>query len=67
MMDTNKPQEWWTLEEYITYLFASNKTNSPEFKRLMQVFGREKMAEIWEKFRAKKLRNSLTKEAGSDK
>lgn len=39
-----------TFEQYITYLFKHKKTDSKEFRVMLEIFGKEKLAKIWEKF-----------------
>jgi hypothetical protein len=46
--------EWsgaWTLENYVLSLFQKKQTQSPEFKILLKLFGREKLEKIWNKHR----------------
>lgn len=39
----------WTLEQYIISLFERGMTNSNEFKAMLYIYGREKLAAIWKK------------------
>lgn len=51
-------EDWqaaWGLEDYVIDLFKRKATDTPEFKTLLKVFGRDKILKIWEKF---KLKNS---------
>lgn len=41
----------WTLEDYVISLFKARKTDSHEFKAILAVYGREKLAAIWEKYK----------------
>lgn len=43
-----------TLDEYVFSLFDARKTDSSEFKAILNVYGREKMLKIWERYKAKK-------------
>lgn len=60
-MDKNTPREWWTLEQYAVSLFEENRTDSPEFKLLLLMFGREKLAEMFERFKGGKKLTELTR------
>lgn len=42
--------EWATLNDYVCSLFKEKKTDTPEFKALLRVYGREKLAKIWKDF-----------------
>jgi hypothetical protein len=43
-----------SLEQYIISLFEADKTKSPEFERLLAVYGRPKLVGIWQKYQADK-------------
>lgn len=53
MSPPESPREWWTLEEYAISLFEQKKTGSDEFVLLVKIFGRPKLAEIWERYQKK--------------
>jgi len=42
---------YWTLEDYVVDLFQRGAFESEEFKRLMRLYGREKLEEIWRRYR----------------
>ena len=42
--------ERWTLEDYIMDLIDRKQTDTQEFKSMIHVYGREKLAEIYKKF-----------------
>jgi hypothetical protein len=44
---------WTTLEEYVISLFERKMTDSEEFKALINLYGRAKIVEIWNKFKGK--------------
>lgn len=43
--------ECTTFEDYIISLFKARKTNSEEFKTMLGIYGRERLAEIWKKYK----------------
>lgn len=43
-----------TLEEVVIQLIEEKKTNSPEFKQILEYYGRERLVEIWKKHLEKK-------------
>jgi hypothetical protein len=52
-----EPVNWqgsWTLEDYVMSLFEKGETQSPEFKVLLQIYGREKIEELWKKYQKEK-------------
>jgi hypothetical protein len=54
-----EPIDWsgaWTLDEYVISLFEKKQTESLEFKLLMKIYGREKLVQIWEKYKGRKLK-----------
>lgn len=51
--DDDSPKEYWTLEDYAISLFKANRTDSDEFRALLSLFGRPKLADMWERYKAK--------------
>jgi hypothetical protein len=49
----------WTLDDYIIDLFRKNQTNTPEFKIMLGVFGRDRMEKIWFKYQELLRNNQL--------
>lgn len=45
----------WTLEDYLFELFEMQKTETSEFKTLLGIYGREKMASYYKRYQEKKL------------
>lgn len=43
--------EAWPFERYVVQLILDKKTDTAEFKLLVRIYGREKLVEIWEKYR----------------
>lgn len=43
----------WTLQDYVVYLVASQKTKTPEFEALINIYGREKLLALWAEYRHK--------------
>lgn len=55
LIKSKDPLPWskaWTLEDYALSLIQQNKTQSEEFKTLLRVYGRDKLREIWSKYKA---------------
>jgi hypothetical protein len=53
-----KPLEWekaWELSDYVSSLFEQNKTDTPEFQAMLRLYGREKLAKMWETWKGKRL------------
>lgn len=51
-----EPIDWkgaWTLDDYVISLFEKKRTDSVEFKLLLRIYGRERLAKIWEEFKSK--------------
>lgn len=51
-----------TLRDYLTYLFKNNLTNSPEFKALLNLYGRPYIIKLWRDYkdgRTEKLSSSM--------
>jgi hypothetical protein len=40
-----------TFEQYILTLFKLKKTDSLEFKTMLEIFGKDKLIQIWKKFK----------------
>lgn len=45
----------WSLEDYLFELFEMKKTETSEFKTLLVIYGREKMAAYYRRYKEKKL------------
>lgn len=48
-----KPIDWsgaCTFKEYIVSLFEKKMTDSPEFKTMLEIYGRERLESIWKEF-----------------
>lgn len=56
--ESDRP-ECTTFEQYVVSLFRARKTDSNEFKTMLNIYGREKILKIWEKFKADKEKNTL--------
>jgi hypothetical protein len=41
---------WWTLEDFVMAMIECKQTDTPEFKALISVFSREKLAGIYTKY-----------------
>lgn len=44
-------KEAWNLEDYVIDLFKKKLTDTEEFKTLIRIFGRDKLAKIWLKYK----------------
>lgn len=54
-----------TFKEYIVSLFEKKMTDSPEFKIMLNVYGRERLESIWKEFvRGKKNESPLADPSG---
>lgn len=40
----------WSFEDYVIDLFERKQMQTDEFKTLIQIFGRERIKQIWEKY-----------------
>lgn len=54
--DATKRGVWWgySLEEWAFKMFEEKKTDTPEFRAVLGVYGKKKLTEIYEKWKSTK-------------